>query len=111
LIKMSQYLEKPGLEVAERLEDIAYFEPENPTAYTCRGVALWLRGKNEEALVELEQSIAQGSEEEDVLLWQAMVYVSLKRDEEARAALKKVREIGLPELALALLRWLESEKQ
>src|SRR6266566_4994819 len=99
-------LEKPGVEEAEQLEQTAAIDPQHHDAYICRGVALWLRDKLEQALAELEQA-AQIEPDADTHFWMGMIYASLKRDGQAIAAIQKSLESGLSPVLLAPLRWLE----
>ncbi len=97
------------LEVMERLEIIATTDPENPVAFVCRGVAMWLRRDFEEALQELEQAIQIAPEEWDAYFWKGMAYASLGRVEEATTAIEKALELELPPILLTPLRWFEQD--
>lgn len=104
-------LRGPDLGDAERWEAIAAVDLQDSIAYVCRGVALWLGGKFEEALIELEQAIVLADPNEwDAYFWVGMTCASLKRDEEAMAALKHTLELGMPPILLAPLRWLEQDR-
>ena len=101
---------KPDPSRAERLEQIASVDAQNAIAYVCRGVALWLRGKLELSLIELEQAIAVEPEGWDGYFWKGMTCASLGRDEEAIAAIEKALELELPPVLLAPLRWFEQDR-
>jgi tetratricopeptide (TPR) repeat protein len=107
-IEMCQ--EKPALEKAERLETISADNPQEGMAYICRGVASWLRGFFEEALTELEQAIRLIPDEWDAYFWKGVTCASLRRDEEAIAAIEKSLELELPPILLVPLRWFEQER-
>src|SRR5260370_924737 len=81
--------EKPELETAERLEAIAAVDPDNVNAYTCRGVALWIRASLEEASAELNRAIELDPELEEIFFWNGMVLAYLGKEEEAIAAIEK----------------------
>ena len=49
--------QRPGTEIAKRLEDIAAIDPQHYVAHVCKGVTLGLRGKLKDGLAELEQAI------------------------------------------------------
>ena len=102
--------ERPGLGAIERLETIATTDPENPSAFVCRGVARWLRRDFEGALQELEQAIQIAPEEWDAYFWKGMTYASLRRDEEAMMTIEKALELELPPILLAPLRWFEHDR-
>jgi tetratricopeptide (TPR) repeat protein len=107
-----------------RLEAITAIDPQYVTAHVCQGVAWWLRGRLEEAMAELEQAtlldpgpLDRFFETKDPFLqpwdpyfWKGMICVSLRRDEEAIAAIEKSLELGLPPVLLAPLRWFEPER-
>ncbi len=103
----------------ERLEAIAAIDPRHATAHVCQGVAWWLRGHLEEAMAELEQATLLDPnqwdpdpyfQQWDPYFWKGMICASLRRDEEAIAAIEKSLELGLPPVLLAPLRWLEPER-
>ena len=102
--------EKPDHEVIEQLERIAATNPENPVALVCRGVAMWLRKFNEEAMTELEQAMQRAPEEWGLYFWKGMVCASLGREEEAMAAIEKALEVELPPVLLTPLRWFEEDR-
>jgi tetratricopeptide (TPR) repeat protein len=93
--------ERPGLATAERLEKIGACDPQDDTAYICRGIALWLRGKYEEALIELEPL------SEESYFWVGIVCASLNRDKEAIDALKHSLDLGLLPALLPSLTWIK----
>lgn len=105
-------VEGPDLETPARLETIAAVNPHQYTAYICRGVALVLRERFEEALAELDRAILLDPRKAEAYFWKSMACVFLKRDEEAIAALKQTltAEVTLPEVLLAPLRWLEQKR-
>ena len=105
-------VEGPDLETPARLETIAAVNPHQYTAYICRGVALVLRERFEEALAELDRAILLDPRKAVAYFWKCMACVFLKRDEEAIAALKQTltAEVTLPEVLLAPLRWLEQKR-
>jgi len=101
----------------ERLEAIAALGQQDATAHICQGVARWLRGHLEEAMAELEQAASLDLEPLDpyvekgmIYFWKGMICASLRRDEEAIAAIEKSLELELPPVLLAPLRWLELER-
>ncbi len=102
--------EKPELETAERLEAIAAVDPDNVNAYTCRGVALWIRASLEEASAELNRAIELDPELEDIFFWNGMVLAYLGKEEEAIAAIEKSLELRLPPALLTPLRWIEQDR-
>jgi len=110
MVEWAMCQRKPDLAMAERLEQIASVDLQNVRAYVCRGVALWLRGNLELSLTELEQAIAVEPEGWDGYFWKGMTCASLGRGEEARAAIEKSLEAGLPPVLLAPLRWFEQER-
>ena len=101
---------RPGLEVIEQLELIATTDPENPVAFVCRGVAMWLRRGFEEALQELEQAIQMAPEEWDAYFWKGMTCASMGHDEDAITAIERSLELGLPSILLTPLRWFEQDR-
>ena len=99
--------ERPGLEVIERLETIAATDPENPVAFVCRGVAMWLLRNFEEALPVLEQPIQMAPEDWDAYFWKGMTCASMGQDEEAIAAIERSLTLDMPPILLTPLRWFE----
>ncbi|MGH2498390.1 MAG: tetratricopeptide repeat protein [Ktedonobacteraceae bacterium] len=102
--------DKPGL--PERLEALAALDRQQPAASLCRGVALVLRGRFEEALASLEQALLLNPEMVEASFWKSLVCAELRRDEEARAALGQVlaAELPLASVLLAPLRWLAQRR-
>ena len=102
----------------ERLEAIAAVDPQHATVHIYRGVAQWRRGHLEEALAELEQVLSSDPEQWDPYLdkqfdpyfWKGMICASLRRDEEAIAAIEKSLELELPPILLTPLRWFEHDR-
>jgi len=82
-----------GLEVAERLEEIARINPEHFVANVCRGVALGQRGRLKEGLVEIERAIQLEPEEWDAYFWKGMLcayyYRGQSHDREAMELIEK----------------------
>ena len=108
-------VEKPDLATAERLEKLASLDtdPDTDTSYlasVCRGVALWLRERQEEALVELEQALLLKPDSQDAYFWVGMACTSLGRDEEAKQALDHALALGLPRVLLAPLKLLQEKR-
>jgi tetratricopeptide (TPR) repeat protein len=102
-------LARPDEAMATRLEALAEIKPEDYIAYVCRGVALWIRGDYEGALMELERAIALELKE-DAYFWKGIVCAFMGRDEEAAAALKQALDWGVPALLLAPLHWLKEDR-
>ncbi len=102
--------ERPGLEVIEQLEMIAKTDPENPVAFVCRGVAMWLLRNFEEALQVLEQAIQMAPEDWDAYFWKGMTCASMGHDEDAIAAIERSLELELPPILLTPLRWFEQDR-
>lgn len=102
--------DKPGL--PERLEALAALDQQQPAASLCRGVALVLRGRFEEAEASLDQALLLNPEMTEASFWKSLVCAELRRDEEARAALGRVlaAELPLASVLLAPLRWLEQRR-
>jgi len=94
----------------ERLEAIAATDPQHATAHVCQAVAWWLRRRLEDAIAELEQATSLDPERWDPYFWKGMICASLRRDEEAMAAIEKSLESGLPPVLLAPLRWLAPDR-
>lgn len=108
-------VEKPDLATAERLEKLAFLDtdPDTDTAYlasVCRGVALWLRERYEEALIELEHALLLKPDSQDAYFWVGMTCASLGRDEEAKQALEHALALGLPRVLLAPLKLLQKQQ-
>jgi tetratricopeptide (TPR) repeat protein len=101
--------QRPGVEIAERLEAIALLDPEDHEAYICRGVALGLRNKPEEGLTELEHALSLDAENEDALFWKGMMCAYLGRSTTAIKSIEQALQAGLPPILLIPLFWLEQE--
>jgi tetratricopeptide (TPR) repeat protein len=102
--------QKPGVEVAVRLEMIAELDPQSDEAYVCRGVALGLRGKLQEGLTELEHMLHLDARNEDALFWKGMMCAYLDRSTVAMESIEQALQAGLPPLLLTPLFWLEQER-
>jgi tetratricopeptide (TPR) repeat protein len=102
--------ERPGLEVIERLGSIVAIDPENPVAFVCRGVAMWLVRNFKEALPLLEQSIQMTPEDWDAYFWKGMTCASLGQEEVAMAAIEQSLSLGMPPILLSPLHWFEQDK-
>ncbi len=104
--------ERPAAGVIQRLEAIAALDPQDLWALVCRGVALWLSRRFEEALIFLDQAIQLKPAEWawDPYFWKGMVCASLGREEEAMAAIEKALEVELPLVLLIPLRWFEQDR-
>jgi tetratricopeptide (TPR) repeat protein len=96
----------------ERLEVLAALDRQQPVASLCRGVALLLRGRFEEALAAFDQALLLAPVMAEASFWKSLVCALLGRDEEARASLGKAvdAELPLPTVLLAPLRWLEQKR-
>nr|MDQ2887037.1 hypothetical protein [Chloroflexota bacterium] len=97
-------IDEPAIDMAQRLEAIAAREPENYTAYLCRGTAYWLRDDTEQALEEFRYAISLIRDRWDAYFWKAMACISLRRDNEARLALEQALDAHMPPALLAPLR-------
>jgi tetratricopeptide (TPR) repeat protein len=106
--------EKPGLEMAERLEVIATVDPDNGEAYAgyyvYRGVISWIRTSFEEAVADFNRAIELDPELEDSFFWKGMVLAYLGKEDEAIAAIEKSLELRLPPVLLTPLRWIEQDR-
>ena len=102
--------ERPDLKEIERLETIAATDLENPVAFVCRGVAMWLLRNFEEALPLLEQPIQMTPEDWDAYFWKGMACASIGQDEEAIAAIERSLTLDMPPILLTPLRWFEQDK-
>jgi tetratricopeptide (TPR) repeat protein len=102
--------ERPGLEVIEQLETIAATAPENPVAFVCRGVAMWLLRNFEEALQVLEQPIQMAPGDWDAYFWKGMAYASMGQEEEAIAAVERSLTSDMPPILLTSLHWFEQDR-
>lgn len=101
-----------GSDYPERLEALAAIDQQQPAAFVCQGVALLLRKRFEEALVILDQLLLMNPQRREASFWKSLVGALLERDEEARAALERVKvaELPLPEALFAPLRWLKQKR-
>jgi tetratricopeptide (TPR) repeat protein len=102
--------EKPSSGMAQRLENLAAIDPQNYVAFVCRGVEWYLQKSFDQSLIELERAIALKPEEWDAYFWKGMVCATLRRDEDAKAAVEKSLEVDLPPVLLAPLRWFEQDR-
>ncbi len=101
--------QRPKIEMAEQLETIAAIDPSQTESHICEGVALALKGKFEEGLVELEQSISLNPRTQDSHFWKGMIYAYMGRNQEAIKSVQKALEQGLPPILLKPLYWLEKD--
>jgi tetratricopeptide (TPR) repeat protein len=99
----------PGVEIAERLEKVAEFDPQSDEACVCRGVALGLRGKPQEGLTELEQALRLDSLNEDAWFWKGMMCAYLGQSAVAIESIEQALLSDFPPLLLTPLFWLERE--
>ena len=102
--------ERPNVQMIERLEGIALLNPKHLWASVCRGTALWLSNRFEEALAILKQAITLNPEISDNYFWQGMTYISLAKHSAAMTALEKALELEMPPILLSPLHWFEQEK-
>ena len=102
--------ERAGVEVAERLEQIATIDSQDYVAYVCRGVALGLRGKLAEGLTDLEQALSLDPGMWDAYFWKGMIYAYQGRYSAAIEAIEKALEVRLPPVLLMPLYWLERDR-
>ena len=103
---------EPDSEAPARLEAIAAMNPQQYAGHVCRGMALLLRERLEEALAALDQALLLNPGMGEAFFWKSLVCALLGRDEEAVAALVWVKtvELPLPEVLFAPLRWLEQKR-
>jgi len=103
---------EPDPETPARLEAIAAKNPQQYAAYICRGMALLLRERLEEALAQIEQGLLLDARKGHAHFWKSLVCAFLGRDEEAVANLvrAKTAELPLPEALFAPLSWLEQKR-
>ncbi|HLX57420.1 MAG TPA: hypothetical protein VKR83_10370 [Ktedonobacteraceae bacterium] len=107
--------ERISEETAWHLEDIAKIEPKHYIAYTCRSVALGLRGNIKDGLEEIEKAIPLEPEEWDAYFWKGMLCAyyyqgqSHEKERTATEAIEKALEVGLPPILLTPLYWLEHD--
>jgi tetratricopeptide (TPR) repeat protein len=104
--------QRPGTEIAKRLEDIATIDPQHYVARVCKGVTLGLRGKLKDGLAELEQAILLDLESWDAYFWKGMLcaYFYPGRNLATTEALEKALEVDLPPVLLTPLYWLEKDE-
>ena len=100
----------PDREEIERLEAIAAVNPQHYTAYVCRGVALWIRGRFGESVAEFEQAIPLDPGAGSAYFWKAMALALLEQDELAITLIRKFLELELPPVLLSPLQWLEESR-
>ena len=100
----------PDREGIERLEAIAAVTPQHATAYVCRGVALWIRGRFGESVAELEQAIPLDPGAGSAYFWEAMALALLQQDELALTFIRKFLELDVPPVLLSPLQWLEESR-
>ncbi|HEX9130900.1 MAG TPA: tetratricopeptide repeat protein, partial [Ktedonobacteraceae bacterium] len=105
-------MEGPDPETPARLETMAAMKSHQYAAYVCRGVALALRERFEEALAEFDRAILLDRRIGASHFWKSLACAFLKRDDDAVAALAQAMaaEVPLPEVLLAPLRWLEQKR-
>jgi tetratricopeptide (TPR) repeat protein len=107
--KISQEDHRPGLEVADWLEQIALSNPLQPAAYMCRGIVLWIRGNYEESLSELEKANVHKPGEPGIFFWKGMAYASLRQTIAAQANIERAIEAGIAPVLLKPLNCLGAE--
>jgi tetratricopeptide (TPR) repeat protein len=101
--------QRPIAQTSNVLEDAVARRPEGYFAHLCRGVVLWLRGHNEQALSELQEAQEERPTMWDAFFWQALIYGSQARSE-AVQALRQALELDIPSVLLAPLDWLKEEQ-
>jgi tetratricopeptide (TPR) repeat protein len=103
--------QRPGIEMAQRLEDIATLSPSlfNPEAHLCRGVALLLKDNPSEALVELDKAIQLALEAQETPFWKGVACAYLERYEDAVDAIQTSLANDMPPILLSPLKWLEKD--
>ena len=102
--------QRPGEEMAKRLEEIALLDPKSDEACVCRGVALGLRSKLREGLGELEQALQLDPKSEDALFWKGMICAYLGHNTVAMKSIEQALQAKLPPLLLTPLYWLEQDR-
>lgn len=102
----------PDPETPARLEAIAAMNPQQYAGHVCRGMALLLRERLEEALAQLDQALLLDAGKGHAHFWKSLACAFLGRDEEAVAAIvrAKAAELPLPEVLFAPLSWLEQKR-
>ncbi len=101
--------QRPDVELASHLEAIALLDPQDYYAYLCRGVALVLRGKPQEGLIEVEHALHLCANSDDILFWKGMTCAYLCQDTLALESIEQALQAGLPPILLIPLFWLEQE--
>ena len=106
--------QRPGIEMAVRLEVIAAIDSQLYVAYVCRGVAAGLHGKVKEGLEEVEKAISLESEEWDAFFWKGMLLAYYYRGqpsaEETVRMIERSLAMNLPPILLTPLYWLEEDR-
>ena len=102
----------PDSEAPARLEAIAGMNPEQYAGHVCRGMALLLRERLEEAQAEFDQALLLDESLGHAHFWKSLVCAELQRDEEAVVALERAKtpELPLPEVFFTPLHWLEQKR-
>ena len=109
------------IQVAARLERIAMIEPEHYVAFLCRGIALGLRGKVKQGIIEIEKAIplvtitksTVHTDPWEPYFWQGLfcAYYYKGRYQKAVEAIEKSLELGLPPILLTPLYWQENDRR
>jgi tetratricopeptide (TPR) repeat protein len=106
--------QRPGIQTAARLEQIAEIDPSDYISFVCRGVALGLHGQLKAGLAALEQAIPLDPEEWDAYFWKGMLAACYHRggsqDSLTMAAIEHSLQVGLPPVLLTPLYWLEPDR-
>ncbi len=106
--------QRPSMELAVRLEEIAAIDPQLYVAYVCRGVVAGLHSKVKEGLEEVEKAISLNSVEWDAFFWKGMLMAYYYRGqpsaEEAMSMIKRSLAVNLPPILLTPLYWLEKDR-
>lgn len=87
---------QPDEALIEHLQAVSEIESQHYCAFICRGVALWLQGKSEEALYILEQVNILESTRWEIYFWIGMIEISLGFDQEGLGALNRSIDLGIP---------------
>jgi tetratricopeptide (TPR) repeat protein len=103
--------QRAGRDVTEQLEKIGASDMQDYYAHVCRGIALGLRGKLKDGLLELEAAIDMDSDKNDAYFWKGMLsaYFYRGRHQQAMEAIEKALELGMPPILLTPLYWLEKD--